>query len=226
MNKISAGLLVKLTMLLTLPWVARAQAPQPAGTLTIAGRPDQAAVVRIRGKSYVDIESLARILHGSIRNQGTQTILTLPQTTSTTAAAPPAQPVKAPQLSGGYLAAEIEALTAIREWRVALMNAVQNNSPVTEDWTGRLRRGADTKLQLAVAAATNESDHRALDLLKNEFTNMQQMNDQYVSTHAKVNYISPDSFDNNSLDKKIVSCDRGLVAMTATKEFQDEPTCH
>ena len=226
MNKISAGSLIKLAILLALPLAARAQAPQPAGTLTIAGRPDQAAVVRIRGKSYVDIESLARILHGSLRNQGTQTILTISQTPSTTAAAPPAQPVKAPQLSVGFLGAEIEALTAIREWRVALVNAVQNNSPVTADWTGRLYRGADTKLQLAVAAATNESDHKALDLLRNEFTNMQQMNDQFVVMHAKVNYISPDSFDNNSLDKKIVSCDRGLLAMAATKEFQDEPTCH
>ena len=208
-----------------LPFTACAQAPQQAGTLTIAGQPNQAALVRINGKSYVDIESLARITGGSVRFQGTQTILTLPGTAS--ASAPPAtQAVKPPQLSEGFLSAEIEALTQIREWRAALVNAVQNNNPVTATWVGRLQRSTDGKLQLAVAAATTEQDHAALDLLRNEFTSMQQMSDQFVAMQAKDNYVSPDSFASNAQDQKILSCEHALVAMAATKQFQDEPTCH
>jgi hypothetical protein len=226
MKDLSARRLVKLAAFLALPLAAAAQARQQSGTLTIAGQPDQAAVLRISGKTYVDIESLARITHGSIRYQGNQIILTLPREASATVNAASAEPTKTPQLSGAFLEAEIEALTAIREWRVSLVNAVQNNYPVTEDWVGRYRRSADSRLQLAVAAATTEPDQKTLELLRNEFTNMQQESDQFLAMHAKVNYIAPDSFDNNSQDQKILSCQRALASMAATKQFQDEPSCH
>ena len=89
-----------------------------------------------------------------------------------------------------------------------------------------LRRSADAKLQLAIAAATTEPDHKVLDLLRNEFTNMQQMSDELVAMHAKANYISPDSFNNNAADQKILACQRALISMAATKQFQDEISCH
>jgi hypothetical protein len=91
---------------------------------------------------------------------------------------------------------------------------------------GKLQRSTDGRLQLAVAAAATEQDHLALDLLRNEFTGMQQMSDQFVAMQAKDNYVSPDSFTSNAQDQKILSCEHALVAMTATKQFQDEPTCH
>jgi len=211
-----------------LAFAALAQAPQQAsqqnGTLSIAGQSDQAALVRINGKSYVDVESLARLTHGSVRYQGNLIILTLPGAGSATA--PPAQANRPPQLSEGFLGAEIEALTQIREWRVALVNAIQNNYPVTEAWVGRLRRSADSKLELAVAAATTDPDQKALELLRNEFTTMQQMSDGFVQMQVKDNYISPDSFENNSQDKKILECQHALISMMATKQFQDEVSCH
>ena len=229
MQRIIERLLRKLVLVAAaaLPIAACAQAPQQAGTLTIAGQPNQAALVRINGKSYVDIESLARITGGTVRFQGNQTILTLPGMASASASAPPAtQAAKPPQLSAGFLSAEIEELTQVREWRVALVNAVQNNNPVTATWVGRLQRSTDGKLQLAVAAATTEQDHAALDLLRNAFTNMQQMSDQFVAMQAKDNYVSPDSFTSNAQDQKILSCEHALVAMAATKQFQDEVSCH
>jgi hypothetical protein len=209
--------------LLLVPAVAGAQTPQQAGTLAIAGQTDQAAVVRINGKSYVDIESLARITHGSVQFNGTQTILTLPRAAGE--AEPAETRAKPPQLSEAFLSAEIEALTQIREWRASLVNAIQNNYPVTESWVGKLRRSADGKLQLAIAAATTEPDQKGAEFLKNEFTNMQQMSDQFLAMQTKASYIAPDSFDNNALDQKILSCQRSLVSMAATKQFQDEVSC-
>jgi len=206
--------------------MAAAQTTQQAGTLAIAGQQEQAPLLRINGKTYVDIESLARITHGSVKFQGSQTILTLPSTASAAGPAAQTQATKPPQLSSAYLGAEIEALTQIREWRAALVNAVQNNYPLAEGWLGALRRSADAKVQLAVAASTTEPDQRASELLRNEFTNMQQMSDQFLAMRAQVNYIAPTSFDNNALDQKILSCQRGLVAMAATKQFQDEASCH
>jgi hypothetical protein len=213
----------RLTVLLAVCVAGRAQSPQSAGNLIIAGQQDQAALLRINGKSYVDIESLARITHGSVRFQGNQVILTLPGAGASTAPAPPSKP---PGLSGGFLSAEIEAITQIREWRAALANAVQNNYPVTGSWVDPLRRSAEAKLQLAIAAVSTEPDQRAVELLRNEFTNMQQLSEQFLTTHAKVDYTSPDSFENNPLDQKVLSCERALASMAASKEFQDESSCH
>jgi hypothetical protein len=225
MNGLSAGSLARLALLLALPVVAGAQTQQQAGTLSIAGQPDQATLVRINGKSYVDIESLARITHGSVRFQGSRTILTLPAAAGATVTTA-VQPAEIPQLSEGFLGAEIEAQTQIREWRAALVNAVQNNDPVTDSWVGGLRRSADAKLQLAIAAATTDPDQKAVDLLRNQYAMMRQMSDQFLAMHTQANYIAPDSFDNNALDQKIVSCGHALVTMAATKQFQDEPSCH
>jgi hypothetical protein len=224
MNNRSVRSLAKLAVLLALPIAATAQATQQAATLAIAGQPDHASLVQISGKSYVDVESLARITHGSIRFQGSQIILTLPVSVAT--ASQPVQPNKPPQLTEEFLRAEIEELTAIREWRVAIVTAVQTNNPVTESWVGGLRRSADSKLTLATAAATTDPDRNAVALLRNEFTNMQQMSDQFLAMHSKSSYSAPDSFDNNPLDQKILSCARGLASMAATKQFQDEASCH
>ena len=225
MKDLSVRSVAKLAVLLALTIAVPAQAPpQQAATLAIAGQPDHASLVQINGKSYVDVESLARITHGSIRFQGNQTILTLPAPASPTVQ--PAQPNQPAQLSEGFLRAEIEESTAIREWRVAIVTAVQTNNPVTENWVGGLRRSADSRLQLATAAATTDADRNAVALLRNEFTNMQQMSDQFLAMHANSSYSAPDSFDNNSMDQKILSCARGLASMAATKQFQDEASCH
>ena len=234
MNGRPAPLLTTLALVLTLTASAGAQAAQSAGTqpsgtqtagtLTIAGGSEQVPLVRINGKSYVEIESLARITHGSLRFQGSQTILTLPAAAGT--AAPTGATAPVPQLSGGFLNAELEALTQIREWRASLASAVQNNYPVADSWVSGLRRSADAKLQLAIAAATTGADQKAVELLRNEFANMQAMSDQYLAMHAQANYTAPDSFDNNPLDQKILACARAIAAMAATKQFEDEISCH
>jgi hypothetical protein len=223
MNELSPRTCAKL-LLVTFSTACAAQAKQPTGTLTIAGQSDQVQTVRINGKSYVDIESLARVLHGSIRFQGGQTILTLPGAEPT--AGPAALSVKAPQLSAAYLSAEIEALTQIREWHARLANAIQNNAPVTDTIISPLRRAAESKLQLAVAATSTDPDQQAVALLRDEYSAMQQESDQFVAAQVQANYTAPDSLDNNPLDKKIQSCQQALVSMAATKQFQDEASCH
>jgi hypothetical protein len=195
------------------------------GTLIIVGEEEQAPITRISGHPYVDIESLARITHATVQYVGNQIILTLPNASESTQAAPSAQ-ASAPQLSGPFLAAEIETLTAIREWRVSLVNAVQNNYPIEPNWIAPLHRFADEKLQLAAAAANTEPDQKTLELLRNEFANMQQESDSLVAMRAHVSYIRPDTFDNNPQDQKILTCERALAQVAASKQFQDDPSCH
>jgi hypothetical protein len=107
-----------------------------------------------------------------------------------------------------------------------LAGAVQNNYPVTEGCVGGLRRAAEAKVQLAIAAATTEPDHKAVEFLGNVFTAMKQISDQFLLMHTQANYTPPDSFDNNALDKKVLSCQAALISMASTKQFQDDPSCH
>jgi len=234
MRDTSLRSLARLVVLLAFPIAAGSQTPLQTRTLTIAGQSDRAPVVQINGKSYVEIESLARMTHGSLRFQGNQIILTLPPTsasiTDPSASVPPpsAQPDKPPQpgLSEGFLKAQIDALTQIRDWHVAIVSAVQSNNPVTENWVGPLRRSADSRVALATAAAATDPDRKAVELLRNQFNNMQQMSDQFLALHTQSSYTPPDSFAGNPLDQKIVSCEHALASMAATRQFQDDISCH
>jgi hypothetical protein len=231
--RIAAGLTVSLALMSSAQMRTPAQTgtpPQtrtPSGTLVIAGQQDQAPVIRVNGHPYVDVESLARITRATVRYVGNQIILTLPQSDQSMQAASSAQPASTtPQLSGAFLAAEIEALTAIREWRVSLSNAIQNNYPVADNWLAPLRRFADEKLQFAAAAASSDPEQKTLELLRNEFTNMQQLSDSFLAMRVRVNYIPTDSLDNNPQDQKVLACQRALAQVAASKQFQDDLSCH
>ena len=205
-------------------------AAQTAGagkTLAVAGHAGQAAVVQMNGKTYVDLESLARLTGGSLSFQGNQTTLALPSARGNAQPAPAAPPPAAkPGFSVEFLKAGIEEMSVIREWRSALVNAVQTNSPVNDDWVSNYRRAADSRLSLAEAAVRTDSDRQAMGMLRTEFSNMQQMSDQFLTMRKNMNYISPDSFDNNPLDQKILSCSRALASMAASGQVQDEISCH
>jgi hypothetical protein len=221
----SMGLLTGLVVLLLVPMACVSQTPAAGGTLAVAGHAGQVPVVKINGKTYVDVESLARLTGGSLSFQTNQTTLTLPL--------PPAPPPPAPAppapkrgFSVEFLKAGIEEMSVIREWRIAIVDAVQTNSPISDDWVSGYRRTADSKLQLATAAVSTESDRQALAMLQNEYNNMKQMSDEFLGMRKNMNYISPDSFDNNPLDQKILACSRALGAMAASGEVQDDISCH
>lgn len=219
--------LVAMIVLLSVPMggVAQTAAPANPKTLVVAGHSGQAAVVQIGGKTYVDVESLARLTGGSLSFQANQTTLTLPAAPASPQPAP-APAAKQPGFSVEFLKAGIEEMSVIREWRSALVNAVQTNSPVNDDWLSGYRRAADSRLSLAEAAASTGPDQQAAVMLRNEFNNMQQMSDQFLTMRKNMNYISPDSFDNNSLDQKILNCSRALAAMAASGQVQDDISCH
>lgn len=53
------------------------QTAQQTGTLVVSGQPGQAPVLQIGGKSYVNIEALARLTNGALSFEGNQITLTL-----------------------------------------------------------------------------------------------------------------------------------------------------
>jgi hypothetical protein len=125
-----------------------------------------------------------------------------------------------------FLRASIEAMTAIREWRVAIVNAIQSSLPVTDDWMSGYRRTADTKLALASAATATDSDRSGFALLSSEFSKMQALSDKYLALRKSFTYIAPDSLDKDPLDQQILSCAHGLSSFAASGQFEDVPACH
>ncbi len=124
-------------VLLIVPALALSQAAQESRTLTVNGQPGQVAVVQMNGRSYVDVEALARVANGSLSFNGNHITLTLPGDTSMPLAADPsASPTVNTGLSKGFLKAGIEAMSMVREWHSALANAIQNGFPIAADWLG------------------------------------------------------------------------------------------
>jgi hypothetical protein len=209
------------------PALALSQAAQPNGTLIVSGQSGQVPVVQINGKSYVDVEALARLINGSLGFKGNQITLTLPASTAGTPTTPtPASQPANPGFSKEFLKAGIEEMTVIREWRGALVNAVQNGYPVSDEFVAGYRGQAATNLRLASVAVSTDSDRDAFQLLSNEFDNMQKLSDKILAARKNMNYISPDALKDDPLDQKILSCARALASMAASGQFQDDGSCH
>jgi hypothetical protein len=214
-----------LAALLMLP--VSAQTPPKTSTFTIAGHTGEAQLLQLNGKSYIEVQTLARLTKGTLSFKADRTtlttILTLPPTETVV-------PVSAPRAKVGFstafVQASIEELSIIREWRVAIVSAVQNNTPAAEDWIAAQHRLADKNLALAAAAATTDDDRSASPLLAAELINMQKLSERYLALRKQSAFISLDTFDSTPLEQQILSCAQGFVSMTESHSFQDLPACH
>jgi hypothetical protein len=201
------------------------QADQQSGTLTVSGHSGQAPVTQINGRSYVAIDALARLMNGSLGYQGSHITLTVPSAGSAAGGVPPGPPANS-GFSKDFLSAGIETMSDIREWRSALLNAVQNGFPVTEPWMANYHAQAVKSLRLTSVAATTNSDHNALRLLSRELDHMQELGNKVLAARKNLSYITPDILQKDPLDQKILNCARSLAAMVASGEFQDNGSCN
>jgi hypothetical protein len=207
--------------LVVVPEMVLSQGVEESRNLVIAGQAGQAAVVRMQGRSYVDLEALARLTRGSLSFNGNQVTLTLPgANTATTVAG------EKSDFSREFLRAGIEEMTMVREWRIVLTNAVQNGIPIGDDWMAIYRGPALRNLRLASVAASTDADRSAYQLLSNEYDNMKKLSDRFVAAHTAQNYLPPDSLKSDPLNEQILSCARSLAAMAASGQFVDDGSCH
>jgi hypothetical protein len=209
--------------LVVVPGMVLSQGLEDSRTFVIDGQAGQAPVMRLRGKSYVELEALARLTHGSLSFNGNQVTLTLPGSganTATTIAGDKSE------FSKEFLRAGIEEMGMIREWRIALTNGVQNGMPIGDDWMAVYREPSLQNLRLASVAASTDADRSAYQLLSNEYDNMKKLSDRFVAAHTAQNYLPPDSLKSDPLDQQILNCARSLAAMAASGQFVDDGSCH
>jgi len=109
-RKLWRGWLI-LRVLVIVPELARAQAVEQSRTLIVNGQSGQVKIMELDGRSYVDLEALARIANGTLGFSGSQITLTLPRSAPGTESA--AAPSRLPANSGfskEFLRASIEEM--------------------------------------------------------------------------------------------------------------------
>ena len=133
-----------------------------------------------------------------------------------------------------FIKAAIEAMASIREWGGTLLATVQNGYPVAKTAAGYTigayqARAADS-IALAATAASNDSDARGLELLKNEFNDVQAWSDAFVRARSSMSAVnlttSEDALKSDQDAQKLVGCGQFLAQMFAGGTFQDDAVCH
>jgi len=223
--KVRAGVLF-----FVMPAIVFAQAASsPNTSLTVSGHSGQAPVIQRNGRSYVDVEALARLTGGTLGFQGSHIVLTLPNPTAQPAVAQQPQPTHPEDrgYSRDFLRAGVEQMSVVREWRSAIENAVRTNNPVEESWVSNYRRMANDRAAVTSTAATTDSDRRGLSLLQSAMGMMNQMSDRFLALRSTLTYVSPDTLDRDPLDQKILACAQGMTAQAVPGAlFEDVPACH
>ena len=176
------------------------------------------------GRLYVAIDALAQLTDASIAYRGNQIVLTLsPGTADSQAITREGTPS---EFSRAFLAAAIEQMAVIREWRSTLATAVQRGYPITEDWTSPFSDRAQKSLALVSVALSTDADRSAYDLLVNEYNYTNKLTEQFLDASRSRAYIPTDSFDDDPINRKILACAHSLEAMAANGRFTDDGSCH
>jgi len=210
--------------------MAMAQSQREREALSVQGYPGQAGIIRYQGRVFVDAQALAQITNGSLSFEKNRIILTLPCPEGSSSSGD----AQRSGFSRPFMKAAIEAMASIREWGGTLQAIVLNGYPVGNTTAGNTimafeGRAADS-VALASAAASTDSDYRGLELLKNEFNNVQIWADGYVKARISLSAadlsMSESQLNNDYDAQKIIHCGQFLAQMFASGNFQDDAVCH
>ena len=210
--------------------MAMAQSQRERETLSVQGYQGQASVIRYEGHVFVDAQELARITSGSLSFEKNRIILTLPGPDGSSSG----NEAHTSGFSRPFIRAAIEAMASIRERGGTLQAIVLNGYPVGNTTAGNTimafqGRAADS-VALASAAASTDFDYRGLELLKNEFSDVQVWADGYAKARSSLSAadlsMSENQLNNDSGAQKIIHCGQFLAQMFASGNFQDDAVCH
>ncbi|QOY86711.1 hypothetical protein [Paludibaculum fermentans] len=181
--------------------------------------PGEAPTVTVKGKVYVDLDTIVQLLGASQQRTGNRVIVRLPKRGAE-------DPDSEAKLSRPFIVAGIELMSTIREWRHMIITATAGSYPFLEDRAGPYGRNADSKLALVTGAAVTEADRSVLDLLNKETDLMRKFSDKYVGLRKASLGVLPEDVENDPLGLQILDCARGLSALAGSQRFQDVIACH
>ncbi len=203
-----------------------AQGPQETGSLLVRGYPGEAAIVRVNGRAFVDLQALTQITGSSITFEGGRAVLSLPSVESH-------EPSESGQsfdsgFSRSFMAAGIEALASMREWGSTLVVTIRNGFPLGNAINPYRARAAE-KVHLAAAAVSTDADRSGLELLRRELNNVQAWSDKLVKARNSMSAanltMSENAMQEDPLFQSALQCGQYLAQMLASGSFQDAAAC-
>jgi hypothetical protein len=117
-------------------------------------------------------------------------------------------------------------MAVIRDWRTALVEAVRNGIPVTDDSDAGYRTQAAKDLRLVSVAVATDADRNAYPLFSQELGNMQKFSSEIIAAHDRMQNISPDTLKNDPLEQQTLSCATLVDVYGLQCQFQDDGSCH
>jgi hypothetical protein len=211
---------------IALAGIAGAQSKYHQQTLVINGHAGDAMVYEIDGKSYVALESLARISNGSLSFSGGKIVLTVPGGGEAQAHSPS----QAAGMSDRFMRAALQDVATIKEWTNMLANGIQRGVPGDGGRLVAFHDQAAHELRLAEVAASNDADYSALRLLTNHFNLMSSWNDRLVAERKRMDTAkystNPNALANDETYQKITGCSRFLKSMLPSGQFHDDRVCN
>ena len=214
------------TAALMLSFVIFAHAQLETRTLTINGHSGKITIYRVEGKSFVDLETLARTANGTVAFRGDEIILTFP---TSSAASPAASPPPSEGMTRGFMTAAVQDLALIKDWQNTMAYAIQRGVPGDGSRLVVLHDRAAEGLRLAKVQAHNPSDDGALQLLTNHFNQVDNWKRKLVDARRSMstaNYsASPDALQQDPEYQKIVSCSQFLGTMLSSGNYEDNGAC-
>jgi hypothetical protein len=192
-------------------------------TLIVNGKTVDAGVVQVEGRSYVDIEGLAKGIGGSVTFEANQIALTIP-------GPPPSAALQTAEgMSKELQKIAVFTLAEMREWRGAIGTVVTSGMPVVGTWSQDYHDRVEADLMQATLAASTEPDRQALQLLQQEFTLLTEWADNVLGERKALNAartIDPNSLENDQSLAKISKCGQFLSSMIVSGTFSDDSSCH
>ncbi len=212
-----------------------------AGILLAQNVPDRALivngksagmVVQMGGHAYVDVETVAQFTNGSVTLEPNRIVLNFPISGSSAAPSTGLAPLPAappPGLSRNFASLAIAELAEMREWRGAIGTILTFGQSVVGTWPQDYHDRVEADLEQAALASTTAADSDALQLLRNEYTNLARWANDVVSTRQAMNAtntVRPYTIQNDPALAKIADCGRFLSSMLVSGVFADDQSCH
>jgi hypothetical protein len=212
-----------------------------AGILLAQNAPDRALIVngksagltvQMGGHAYVDVETVAEFTNGTVTLEPNRIVLNFPESGSRAAPSAglaPLPPAPPPGLSRNFASLAIAELAEMREWRGAVGTILTYGVPVVGSWPQDYHDRVQSNLEQVGLAASTAADQDALQLLRNEFSNLAQWADGVVSTRQAMNAtntVRPYTAQNDQALAKISDCSRFLSTMFVSGVFSDDQSCH
>jgi hypothetical protein len=197
----------------------------------------QGSVVQMNGHAYIDVETVAQFMNGSVTLETNRVMLNFPEPQPVEALAAPAsetqqpaaQPVPAGLLTRNFASLAISELAEMREWRGAVGTILTYGVPVAGTWPQDYHDRVQANLDQVSVAASTPGDEDAMRLLQTEFSNVARWTNDVVSARQSLNAtnsVRPDALQSDSTLAKIANCSRFLSSMLVSGTFADDQSCH